>query len=114
MALTKFTQNMDIIAKLDDEPNDAGGLSAAELKARFDEGGLALQNYINEILTPEVEAEVARLDREKVTEEDLRQAVLGQVPDDSITLEKMADDFFENYYSKSDALTAQQVRTICT
>lgn len=114
MALTKFTQNMDIIARLDDEPNDAGGLSAAELKAKFDEGGVALQDYINETLTPEVDAQVARMDREKATKEELRQTVLGQVPDDSITLEKMAGDFFENYYSKSDALTAQQVRTICT
>ena len=52
MALTKFEENMDIIAALDDEPNDVGGLSAAELKAKFDEGGKALQDYINNTLLP--------------------------------------------------------------
>ena len=52
MALTKFEKNMDIIAALDDEPNDVGGLSAAELKAKFDEGGKALQDYINNTLLP--------------------------------------------------------------
>lgn len=52
MALTEFEKNMDIIAALDDEPNDVGGLSAAELKAKFDEGGKALQDYINNTLLP--------------------------------------------------------------
>lgn len=52
MALTEFEKNMDIIAALDDEPNDVGGLSAAELKAKFDEAGKALQDYINNTLLP--------------------------------------------------------------
>lgn len=55
MEIQKFSRDMNIIAKLDDEPNDMGGLSAAQLKSKFDEGGLALQKYINDILIPEVE-----------------------------------------------------------
>lgn len=55
MGLTKFTKNMAIIAALDDEPNDVGGLSAAELKAKFDEGGKALQTYLNNTLLPALE-----------------------------------------------------------
>ena len=55
MALTQFEKDMGIIAKLDDEPNDVGGLTSAELKAKFDEGGEALQTYLNEILLPELE-----------------------------------------------------------
>ena len=45
MALTKFSKDMAIIAKLDDQPNDVGGLTAAQLKDKFDEGGKAIQEY---------------------------------------------------------------------
>lgn len=59
MALTEFTKDMGIIAKLDDEPNDVGGLTAAQLKDKFDEGGVALKQYINETLLPELTADTA-------------------------------------------------------
>lgn len=52
--ITNFLKDMDIIAALDDQPNDVGGLTAAELKAKFDEGGKAIQSYINDTLIPEV------------------------------------------------------------
>lgn len=74
MALTKFTKDMAIIAALDDEPNDVGGLSAQDLKAKFDEGGKAIKDYINETLTAEVEGQFA-------TKEELDQVVAGVSPD---------------------------------
>lgn len=49
-----ITRDMNIIQKLDDEPNDVGGLTAAQLKAKFDEGGNAIKSYINDILIPQV------------------------------------------------------------
>lgn len=52
MSMEQFTKDMNIIAKLDNEPNDMGGLTAEQLKAKFDEGGLALQKYINEVILP--------------------------------------------------------------
>ena len=55
MPITKFTKNMSIISALDDEPNEVGGLTAAELKAKFDEGGVALKEYINTVLIPALE-----------------------------------------------------------
>ena len=55
MAMTKFTKDMSIIQRLDDEPNDVGGLSPSALKEKFDEGGIALQKFINEQLIPELE-----------------------------------------------------------
>ena len=55
MAIEKFNKNMAIIAALDDEPNDVGGLTAAELKAKFDEGGQALKDYLNATLLPALE-----------------------------------------------------------
>lgn len=55
MAIEKFNKNMAIIAALDDEPNDVGGMTSAELKNKFDEGGKALQAYMNETLIPALE-----------------------------------------------------------
>lgn len=54
MSIEQFTKDMDIISKLPDEPNDVGGLTAAELKAKFDEGGKALKQYINAVVYPAI------------------------------------------------------------
>lgn len=59
MKLTKMEEDLRIHQKLDDEPNDVGGLTAAELKAKFDEAGLTIQRYLNETLIPEVLAQDA-------------------------------------------------------
>lgn len=55
MALQKFEKDMAIIAALDDQPNDVGGLTAAELKDKFDEGGKAIQDYLNNVFLPALE-----------------------------------------------------------
>ena len=55
MSLEKLTKDLNIVQKLDDEPNDVGGLSAAELKKKFDEGALTIQEYINTTLLPALE-----------------------------------------------------------
>ena len=46
--------DLNIIAKLDDEPNDVGGLSSDQLKAKFDEAGNAIKDYINNTLIPAI------------------------------------------------------------
>lgn len=87
MAFEKFNKDMKIISALDDEPNDVGGLTAAELKAKFDEGGEAIKKYLNETLIPAVvadgateehraEAEAARVAAEQTRQsnEETRQA----------------------------------------
>lgn len=61
MSLTKFETDMNIISRLDDEPNDVGGLSSAQLKAKFDEAGLAIQHYLNEVLLPSIQKELTNL-----------------------------------------------------
>lgn len=70
--------DLDNIQKLDDEPNDVGGLSAAELKAEFDKSGNTIKEYLNETLIPQLsdtvaEAEVrATAERERVANENIR------------------------------------------
>ena len=62
MALSKFEKDMQIIQALDDEPNDVGGMSSAELKATFDEGGEAVKQFLNGVLIPALDTYIARTD----------------------------------------------------
>ena len=57
MALPIFEKDMNIIAKLSDEPNNTKneGLDGYQLKDKFDEGGEALKQYLNEVLLPYLE-----------------------------------------------------------
>ena len=56
MALTSLTDNLNIVSALDDEPNDVGGLSATELKAKFDAAANLIKAYLNGTLLPELVA----------------------------------------------------------
>ena len=65
--------DMDIIQKLDDEPNDVGGLTAQELKAEFDKAGNIVKTYINETLLPSISDTVAE-EEQRAQAEAQRQA----------------------------------------
>ncbi|MCL2409437.1 MAG: hypothetical protein FWC96_07465 [Oscillospiraceae bacterium] len=58
MDIQRLNEDMNIISVLPDEPNSVGGLSADELKARFDRAGNVLKDYINDSLVPDVEREI--------------------------------------------------------
>lgn len=55
MSIQQFDKDMAIVSALDDEPNDVGGMTSAELKAKFDEGGMALKTFLNDVLIPALE-----------------------------------------------------------
>jgi hypothetical protein len=59
MAIPKFLEDMNIIIKLGDKPGTDDGLSPDGFKAKFDEGVLKIQNYINNTLIPGIEASVS-------------------------------------------------------
>lgn len=105
--LTKLLADLYIISLLDDEPNDVGGMSSAELKAKFDEAANTIKTYINESLIPElagtsgaesvgidtvpgltgvstVQAALAKI------EEQMAEMTQGAVADGSITTAKLA------------------------
>ena len=65
--------DLNIIQKLDDEPNDVGGLTSAELKAKFDESGNIIKKYINETLIPAILASDAT-EAERTAAEETRQS----------------------------------------
>lgn len=53
MAFTQFTEDMEVISKLSDTPNVDDGLTAAQLKAKFDQAPRAIKTYINNVLLQE-------------------------------------------------------------
>ena len=55
MALTKLTANVNNIQALSDKPNETDGLTSAELKERFDRAGATIKEYLNEVLTDELD-----------------------------------------------------------
>lgn len=63
LAIPGFEEDVDVIQKLDDEPNDVGGLTAAELKAKFDEAGNRIKTYLNETLIPSISETVAEAEK---------------------------------------------------
>lgn len=107
MPFDRMNKDLAIIAKLDDEPNDVTGLTAAELKEKFDEGGKALKEYINDTLLPALEGQGAAGElgavpfggvtgtnvqaQIKQVADSVEQVALGQIPDKSIGADKLAD-----------------------
>lgn len=102
MSIPTLDTDLSIIQKLDDYPNDVGGLSAAGLKAKFDEAGLALQKYINEVLIPAliagnlpftastaIQAETVQAAIENVQLQ-LANVSAGSLPNNSVGMEKLS------------------------
>ena len=50
MAFTPFSEDMDIISKLADNPNSDDGMTPTQLKAEFDKAGKKIKTYINDTL----------------------------------------------------------------
>ena len=53
--ITQFTEDVEVIQKLGDHPNSDDGISADELKAKFDQAGSAIKQYLNEQVVPAVQ-----------------------------------------------------------
>ena len=97
MAFTMLNADMSIIQKLADNPTE----TAAELKAKFDEGGEAVKEYLNSVHLPELEAEVTGL---KGDISGLETAV-GEIP-------AVIDNLTST--SATDALSANQGKALNT
>ena len=54
-AVTKFLTDVNNIQALSDRPNEIDGLTSAELKQRFDKAGADIKNYLNTVLTEEID-----------------------------------------------------------
>lgn len=104
--IPRVTDGLGTVSTLDDRPNDTGGLTAAELKAKFDADAGALKDYVNDVLIPFLEGASAAeslgittipgfsADNIQTALEQIVQAMQdvtqGSVADGSITLAKLA------------------------
>ena len=97
MAFTPFSYDMDIVTKLSDTPNVDDGLTAFQLKEKFDEGGKAIKNYINNTLLQEAVEKPSATGLLKAVDGDLVAAEAGadyQAPIEAgeITAAMLAED----------------------
>jgi len=111
MAYSKITDDMNIIQALPDEPNDVGGLTAAQLKAKFDEAGNKIKTAFNNLVDELNESgtgggsasEISFERTAGVPEDNVQDAIenvqeqiagisQGTVADGSITTVKLADN----------------------
>ena len=106
MSFPRITDGLGTVSTLDDRPNDTSGLTASELKAKFDKDPETLKAYINDIFIPYLESTAAAAQLGVATIpgfsasdiqtalEQLAQAMQdvtqGSVSDGSITLVKLA------------------------
>lgn len=104
--IPRVTDELGTVSTLDDRPNDTGGLTAAELKAKFDADAGTLKTYVNDVLIPFLEGTSAAeslgiatisgfsADNIQTALEEIIGAMQGitqgSVADGSITLAKLA------------------------
>lgn len=106
MSIERIPDGIEYISGLSDRPNDQDGMSALELKRRFDQGVADIKEYINLVLLPTLEAsgaaylgigQITGLDAANVQEalEALMTAIsgatAGAIPDGSLETGKLAD-----------------------
>lgn len=93
--LTKFTEDMNKVSSLADQPT----ITSTALKAKFDEGGQKIKEYLNGTLTDEVQDAFQDLEGEIQDALDQIQALL-----DALTAENIS------YDNTSSGMTADDVQ----
>lgn len=98
--------DLNIIQKLDDEPNDVGGLTSAQLKEKFDEAGNTIKTFLNESLIPEILAADATEAAREAAEQDRAAAEVERASAEQARVEA------ENgrVSAEADRVTAEQGR----
>ena len=85
MAFTKYTTSTANVAGLGDKPNTDDSLTPAQLKARFDKGSTDIATYLNDVLTIQIDSDLA-------TKAEVAAVVVGGLSPDSITNAYLATD----------------------
>lgn len=114
MAFDRMTDDMNIISKLPDEPNDEGGMTASAFKATFDKAGTLAKTAINKLIAAlgasTAAGNIGFSPTAGVNKTNIQAAIenvqsqiagvaLGSIPDGSITAQQLA----------ASAVTAEKV-----
>ena len=126
MALPTCNEDMNIISKLDDEPNDVGGLSAAALKAKFDLAGNLLKKALNDLVaalgnnaaaknigfTPTTAVNKTNVqDAIENVQSQIAGVSQGGIANGAVTAAKIADGAVGTAAIADDAITADKLAT---
>lgn len=110
MSIPNLTKDLAVIQKLSDLPNSTDGLTAAQLKAKFDEAGLEIQKWLNSTFIPAIKAEnlpftgSEQLNANTVQDaiwlvfEQVRSASSGTIVNGSVTKEKLAAELLARVF----------------
>lgn len=105
MAFDRMTDDMNIISKLPDEPNDEGGMTASAFKATFDKAGTLAKTAINKLIAAlgasTAAGNIGFSPTAGVNKTNIQAAIenvqsqiagvaLGSIPDGSITAQQLA------------------------
>ena len=114
MAFDRMTDDMNIISKLPDEPNDEGGMTASAFKATFDKAGTLAKTAINKLIAAlgasTAAGNIGFAPTDGVNKTNIQAAIenvqsqiagvaLGSIPDGAITAQQLA----------ASAVTAEKV-----
>lgn len=106
MAFDKMTDDMNIISKLPNEPNDESGMTASALKATFDKAGTLAKTAINKLIAAlgasTAAGNIGFAPTAGVSKTNVQEAIenvqsqiagvaMGEVPNGSVTAAKLAD-----------------------
>lgn len=110
MSIPKLTADLAVIQKLSDLPNATDGLSAEELKAKFDEAAEVIQKWINEEFVPAIAAEnipyppTDEINADNVAAairsvyEQIQNAASGSIVNGTVTKEKLSTGLLERVF----------------
>lgn len=110
MSIPKMTQDLAVIQKLSDLPNATEGLTADQLKAKFDEAALAIQDWLNSQLVPSIKAEnipftgSTEIDADTLdaairdVHSQVKEASTGSIVNGSVTAEKLSTELLERVF----------------
>lgn len=110
MKLTTLDEDLRIHQKLEDEPNDVGGLSAQALKEKFDQAGVTIQKYLNETHLPEEEKAVedALSEAKEYTDAKTKAVEQGNMKTAVYDTKKRRRDIFDYTDGKIEELQAKK------
>lgn len=81
MALEAMKESVQIIQSLSDYPNQEEGLTAGEMKAKFDEAAVRLQNYLNGQVVPAVNGKLSNSTLDQAVSDAVEQALMDFSPE---------------------------------
>ena len=100
--LTNFTENVNNIQALSDRPNTADGITAQELKERFDKAGADIKLHINGTLNEELEAYINNVLKTAI--EDLQNAGYVTSSDSRLTNSRRCNNTFDSWSTSRENL----------